>query len=83
MNLLLLPGNSPKNKEWIDGLAEAFKDSFDEVKAVHYGHWMTGEKIGNLEIEIDYSLYRDDSAFGLIGCLLSVFSGSISWYCLN
>ncbi len=51
MNLYLLPGNSPHNKEWIKQVEEALKPLFKETKVQFYKHWETGEEIADLEYE--------------------------------
>jgi alpha/beta superfamily hydrolase len=53
MNILLLPGNSQGNKEWIDKLAEDFKDYFDEVGMVYWDHWKQWERVGSWQRESD------------------------------
>jgi len=78
MNLLLLPGNSAGNKEWIDGLAEAFRDDFDEVVTIHYDHWETGEKIGSIDIETEKAVkavekWKDYVVLGKsFGCVVAL-----------
>lgn len=56
MNLLLLPGNSIDNKDWIDGFSRFVKGIFDQIEVVHYDHWETGEAMGNLGKEVQKSL---------------------------
>lgn len=51
MNILLLPGNSPENKDWIDGFGSFCKGKFDIVKVVHYDHWDSGEQFADIEKE--------------------------------
>lgn len=51
MKLILLPGNSKKNKEWAKNLAQTMKDLFEKVEVVEYRHWSTKEKVINLDYE--------------------------------
>ncbi len=51
--LLVLPGNSPHNKEWTDECKESFASRFDEVYVNYYDHWETGENFINFETEIN------------------------------
>lgn len=46
MKLLLLPGNSSKNREWIDRIASSMRTDSDEVNVQHYQHWEDG---GNMK----------------------------------
>lgn len=39
MNIILLPGNSPLNKEWIEKVGIIFKKLFDKVEIQYYKHW--------------------------------------------
>jgi len=52
MNLLLLSGNSKRNKEWIHRVGEALSDSFSSTLVHHYRHWDSGEEF----IDLDYEL---------------------------
>ncbi len=54
MNILLLPGNSPRHKSW----AEDFKSSLlptpniGSVIAQHYAHWRNGEEFADTDHEL-------------------------------
>jgi len=48
MNLIILPGNSPRNKEWAHQAAEAFDDEFDLIYTQEYRHWDMDERIGEI-----------------------------------
>ena len=52
MNALLLPGMSPRHREWIRQLAEAIKPHFGEVRFLDYAHWDTPGAEMDLEREI-------------------------------
>jgi len=41
--LLVLPGNSPRNRQWGEECAAFFADRFDEVVVQLYDHWESGE----------------------------------------
>lgn len=51
--LLVLAGNSFRNREWGEQCAEFFRADFDMVFYLHYDHWSTGEKNIDLEIELE------------------------------
>src|SRR4030042_3643236 len=51
MNLILLPGNDAKNREWIDGVADAVKDKYDRRIVQYYDHWENGGSF-NFEAEL-------------------------------
>lgn len=53
IDLVLLPGNSPANKQWIDQLAEVLDPHAKRVKSLYYSHWVTGNGLINLEQEQD------------------------------
>ena len=42
MKLILLAGNSIKNKEWIEGIKSALEEFFDSTEIQYYNHWSTG-----------------------------------------
>jgi hypothetical protein len=49
--LYLLPGNDPKNFEWITQISEKIGDGFDKISIQEYDHWKTGEPVINWETE--------------------------------
>jgi hypothetical protein len=49
MNLVLLPGNSKKNKEWIDSVELELKKPFKNTLVQYYDHWWSDD----LEAVID------------------------------
>ena len=52
MNLLLLPGNSPDHKSWIQKLSQLFKPFFDETIALDYENWKSPHaRIVDFEVE--------------------------------
>ena len=52
MNLLLLPGNSPRHAAWVETLKSAMKPHADTIEAHHYHHWETGEEWADIPAEI-------------------------------
>lgn len=42
--LLILPGNSSRNRTWGEECAEFFAEQFDEIYLQLYDHWETGEE---------------------------------------
>ena len=49
--LIVLPGNSPKNKQWGEGVVSHFGVLFDEVYSQDYDHWENGEEVIDFERE--------------------------------
>jgi len=52
MNLVLLAGNSYRNKEWIYRVKEVLSPLFDKSFVLEYAHWQSGEEEINLDNEI-------------------------------
>lgn len=54
MNLLMLPGNSPSNKEWTRKLSELFRPHFTKIKIIEYESWRDNDfsRVINLEQEL-------------------------------
>ncbi len=52
MNLILIPGNSPSHKEWIDTVRLELAPLFEETRVLYYSHWETGEPILNFDTEL-------------------------------
>lgn len=52
MTIVLLPGNSVSNREWLNRLAERFKKDFELVIPHAYRHWETGEALIDLQEEL-------------------------------
>lgn len=53
MNLILLPGNSPENKGWIDELAKLFRPNFETVWVQYWQHWQEEKPVIDLEKELE------------------------------
>ncbi len=51
--LLILPGNSPRNRAWGEDCAEFFADQFSEIHLQLYDHWDDGEEVINVPAELD------------------------------
>lgn len=51
--LLVLPGNSPRNKDWGEGCVAAYGGWFDASEVLSYDHWRTGEKWIDIETELE------------------------------
>lgn len=52
MNLILLPGNSFKNKAWIEEVHASIKDLFNKTYIHSYDHWKTGDGLIDLNKEM-------------------------------
>lgn len=50
-HLIVLPGNSPRNREWGVACAEYFTEQFDSVWMAEYEHWASGEQWIDLACE--------------------------------
>lgn len=53
MNLLLLSGESPSNKIWIEQVNQTLKPLFVQTKILYYDHWETGEE--HIDFEKEYA----------------------------
>ena len=51
--LLVLPGNSLKNKEWGEACVEHYSSWFDKVHMQYYDHWQDGSSETNIEAELE------------------------------
>ncbi len=51
--LIILPGNSTRNKIWGEGVSTQFGNWFDSVYLQHYNHWESGQGDINFEAELD------------------------------
>ncbi len=51
MELILLPGNSKRNKEWTEEVASKIKDLFEKAHIHYYKHWQTEEEIISIKDE--------------------------------
>ncbi len=51
MNLILLSGQSLKNKEWIEGVGCELRDLFGKTQIQYYDHWASGAEFIDLEKE--------------------------------
>lgn len=52
-NLLVLAGNSLRNRQWGEACATFFGGDFDEVFFPHYEHWTTGVAEIDLDVEME------------------------------
>jgi hypothetical protein len=53
MELILLPGNSINNKEWIEKIESDLKEFFDKTYVSYYKHWETGSEIIDMNYELE------------------------------
>jgi hypothetical protein len=51
--LLVVPGNSQRNKAWGEAAAQHFLEWFDVIYVQNYNHWSTGEERINFADEIE------------------------------
>lgn len=51
--LIVLSGNSLRNKEWGEQCVEAYKDLFDEAEMLYYNHWESGAEFIDIPAEIE------------------------------
>lgn len=52
MNLILLPGNSKSNKEWIDEVRDSLQNLFLSTHVIYYDHWFVDEK-KDIDLEVE------------------------------
>lgn len=52
MNLLILPGNSARHREWLQDARAALAPYFDEIRVLEYTHWGTGRDKTDVQHEI-------------------------------
>jgi hypothetical protein len=52
MNLLLLSGNSVRNKPWIHDVDDRLSRHFDKTLVHHYAHWDSGAEFINFDDEL-------------------------------
>lgn len=50
MNLLILPGNSPRHREWLRDAQKALAPFFDNILTLEYRHW----DFANKKTDVDY-----------------------------
>ena len=51
--LVILPGNSNKNKAWGEVMSKHYSSSFDATFMQNYDHWLSGEEVINFETEAE------------------------------
>lgn len=80
-NIIILPGNSEKNKEWLDSAREFFGHHFDNVYTLEYEHWSKGGEMADINTEStrlgEIISKLDGSAVILaksVGSLLTIYS---------
>ncbi len=50
--LIVLPGNSIRNKEWGEGVISHYQKWFPETYMQYYDHWQSGGRLVNFEKEL-------------------------------
>lgn len=87
MNIILLGGNSKKNKDWLLQLAEYFKSYFNEIVVQNYAHWDTDSNSIDIESEVQrlsettaknqpYVIFA--KSIGVVLVLKAVYEGKIN-----
>jgi len=85
VGLILLPGNDPLNKKWIEEVSETFKRYFPNRKILYYKHWQpenTKEASINFDLEIqrlkeEISSWQDREYYVFAksaGCVLALLA---------
>lgn len=87
MDLVLLPGNSISNREWIEEVKTALEPNFNTSQIIYYDHWRTGDELIDLDREVDKLVKITKGLDNYIifaksaGCLLTlkgVYQGKIN-----
>ncbi|MFS8159454.1 MAG: hypothetical protein ACMG6E_04415, partial [Candidatus Roizmanbacteria bacterium] len=52
MNVLLLPGKSHHNREWLLDLQKSLSNGFDEVEIIEYDQWARGDEDFDIDTEL-------------------------------
>lgn len=52
MKLVILPGNSPSNREWADEAKESFSSMFSDIYVQSYSHWNSGQEFIDFDTEL-------------------------------
>lgn len=74
MNLLILPGNSIKNKSWAMQCAQTLNKYFEQVSVHEYEHWASGKDIIDFDLELkSLAQYDKDKKW----CVISKSAGII------
>lgn len=50
--LIILPGNSVKNRQWGEAVVEHYREQFDATFMLTYDHWETGEETMEFSKEV-------------------------------
>ncbi|MBN2101047.1 hypothetical protein JW710_04130 [Candidatus Dojkabacteria bacterium] len=53
MDLLLLPGNSSKNEEWIEAVEAKVRHGFASTEILYYDHWKSGGNLLDMDKEFE------------------------------
>ena len=86
VNLVLLPGNSANNKEWIEEIQRTIGPLFEHSTIQYYKHWETGASIIDLEEELSVLAKTVESigeftvfakSAGIIVALKGVYDGRL------
>lgn len=51
--LIVLSGNSLRNKEWGEQCLDAYRDLFDEAEMLYYNHWQSGAEFIDIPAEVE------------------------------
>lgn len=82
MNLILLPGNNRMNNEWIEELADVFRQDYENVEILKYLHWQTHESLLDIEseaqrlAEVANNLENYHIIAKSAGCILTIYAVS-------
>lgn len=90
MNLILLPGNSAHNREWINEVEQTFMPRFEKTYTQYYDHWFSSEsssqEVLDLNVEADklaahaekmapYIVFAKSA--GVLVALKSIYEGTL------
>lgn len=76
MDLILAPGNSSRNKEWIEEVSEGLKDLFGKRIVQYYKHWETGGKL--LDFNLEYRRLVESASSLTEYCIFAKSAGVLN-----
>ena len=62
MKIFLLPGQSIKNKEWIENVEREFKKEFSNTEVMYYEHWSLGKEQTDIDLEVERLVEKVNSS---------------------
>ncbi len=83
INLIIIPGNGPTNKEWAEKARDYFAKDFKSVTVQYYDHWSKGAELIDMDTELKKLTDTINTSLGQIVILAKSIGTVLAMYTIH